>query len=54
VEANPANVATEEEEFDLVGLVARADGVGKEGFEGVEGDGRECETEEIVVGAGPG
>lgn len=51
------NVATEEEEFDLVGLDARPpdEGVGKDGFEVVEGDGRECDNvEEIVVGAGPG
>ena len=41
VEAKPDNVATEEEEFDRVGLVARAEGVGKDGFEVVEGDGRE-------------
>jgi hypothetical protein len=41
VEANPDNVTTEEEEFDLVGLVARAEGVGKEGLEVVEGDGLE-------------
>ena len=55
VEAKPDKVATEEEEFDRVGLDARADGVGKDGFEVVEGDGRECDPEEeIVVGAGPG
>lgn len=41
VEAKPDNVAMEEEEFDRVGLVARAEGVGKDGFEDVEGEGRE-------------
>lgn len=43
VEAKLDNVATEEEELDLVGLEARppVEGVGKEGLEVVEGDGRE-------------
>jgi hypothetical protein len=54
VEAKPDNVAIEEEEFDRVGLVARAAGVGKDGVEVVEGDGREWEADEMVVGAGPG
>ena len=54
VETKPDNVATDDEEFDRVGLVARADGVGNDGFDVVEGDGRECKVEEIVVGAGPG
>lgn len=45
-------MATDEEEFDLVGLAARADGVGKDGFIRVEGDGRESEVEEIAVGIG--
>lgn len=45
VEGKPDKVATEDEEFDLVGLAARADGVGKEGFDDVEGDGRECDVE---------
>lgn len=52
-DAKPDSVATEEEELDRVGLEARADGVGNEGFDRVDGDGREC-AEEIVVGAGPG
>jgi len=43
VEAKLDNVATEEAEFDLVGLEARppVEGVGKEGLEDVEGDGLE-------------
>jgi hypothetical protein len=52
-DAKPDSVATEEEELDRVGLDARADGVGNEGFDKVDGDGREW-VEEIVVGAGPG
>ena len=41
VAGNPDSVATEEDEFDLVGLAALADGVGNEGLDVVEGDGRE-------------
>jgi hypothetical protein len=40
--------------LDRAGLAALADGVGKDGFEGVWGDGREYAIVEIVVGAGPG
>ncbi len=52
-DAKPDSVATEDEELDRVGLEARADGVGNEGLDRVDGDGREI-AEEIVVGAGPG
>ena len=52
-DAKPDSVATEDEEFDRVGLDARAEGVGNVGFDVVEGDGREW-VDEIVVGAGPG
>lgn len=41
VDVKPDSVATDEEEFERVGLVARADGVGNWGFDVVEGDGRE-------------
>jgi hypothetical protein len=54
VEAKPDNVAMEEVEFDRVGLVARAEGIGKDGFKVVDGDGREWEVDDMVVGAGPG
>jgi len=54
VEAKLDNVATEEEEFVRVGLAARGDGVGNDGFEVVKEEGRECDIDEIVVGAGPG
>lgn len=40
-DAKPDSVATDEEELDRVGLDARADGAGKEGFDRVDGDGRE-------------
>ena len=49
-EAKPDNVATEDEEFERVGLLALAVGVGNDGFEIVEGDGRVW----AGVGAGPG
>ena len=39
-EVNADMVATDEDEFDLVGLAALTEGVGKEGCEGVDGDGR--------------
>jgi hypothetical protein len=35
------NVATDDEEFDLVGLGARTEWGGKDGFDVVEGDGLE-------------
>ena len=54
VEEKAVTVATEEDELDRVGLVARMGGVGKVGFEIVEGDGRERGREDSVVGAGPG
>jgi hypothetical protein len=54
VEAKGETVAMEEDEFERVGLVARTGGVGKEGFEIVEGEGRERGREESGVGAGPG
>ena len=54
VEAKPAIVATEDDEFDRTGLLARAPGVGKDGLEVVDGEGREWAAVEIVVGAGPG
>jgi hypothetical protein len=41
VEAKLDNVATDEEEFDLVGLGARTEWVGNEGFDVVDGDGLE-------------
>ena len=53
-EAYPDSVATEDEELERVGLAARPDGVGKDGFDVVDGDALAIETEEIVVGAGPG
>jgi hypothetical protein len=41
--------------LERVGLAARPDGVGKDGFDVVDGDCLERGTvEEIVVGAGPG
>jgi hypothetical protein len=43
-EAKPDSVATEEEEFDLVGLVPLG-GAGNEGLDVVEGDGREYDVE---------
>jgi hypothetical protein len=51
VEEKADTVATEGDEFERVGLVARTGGVGKEGFEIVEGEGRESGR---GVGAGPG
>lgn len=41
VDMKQDSVATDEEEFERVGLVARTDGVGNWGFDVVEGDGRE-------------
>jgi len=54
VEAKPDSVATDDEELDLVGLVARAEGVGNTGFEVVEGEGLEYELEWLPVVTGPG
>ena len=47
-------VATEEDEFERVGLAARKGGVGNEGVEIVDGDGRERERDDMATGAGPG
>ena len=40
-DAKPESVATDEDELDRVGLLPRADGVGKDGFDMIDGDGRE-------------
>jgi hypothetical protein len=55
-EAYPDSVAMEDDELERVGLAARPpEGVGKDGFDVVDGDGLERGTEEeMVVGAGPG
>jgi hypothetical protein len=53
-DAKPDNVATEDDELDRVGLLALTVGVGKDGVVSIDGDGRECPVEEMVVGTGPG